>query len=145
MSEVEQLLSAGEEQEIIDAIRKAERTTSGEIRIHIESEAPEEAIDRAAEVFQMLKMNKTRERNGVLIYVAVKSRVFVIYGDKGINEAVPEGFWNSTRDIMLEYFRKGDFKQGIIEGILKSGEQLQQYFPWDKDDENELPDDISKG
>lgn len=145
MSEVEQLLSAGDEQEIVDAIRKAERTTSGEIRIHIESEAPEAAIDRAAEVFQMLKMNKTRERNGVLIYVAVKSRVFVIYGDKGINEAVPEGFWDSTRDIMLEYFKKGDFKQGIIEGILKSGEQLQRYFPWDKDDENELPDEISKG
>lgn len=145
MSDVEKILSAEDEEAIVEAIRKAEKTTSGEIRIHLESEAPEEAIDRAAEVFQMLKMNKTRERNGVLIYVAVKSRVFVIYGDKGINEAVPEGFWDSTRDIMLHYFKKGDFKQGIIEGILKSGEQLQKYFPWDKNDKNELPDDISRG
>jgi uncharacterized membrane protein len=145
MPDIEDILTADDEQEIIEAIRNAEKTTSGEIRIHIERTAPEDAIDRAAEVFHFLKMDNTRERNGVLIYVAVESRVFVIFGDQGINEVVPDNFWDSTRDIMLKHFKKGDFKQGIIEGIQKSGEQLQKYFPWKHGDDNELPDEISKG
>ncbi|MBR9998524.1 MAG: TPM domain-containing protein [Cyclobacteriaceae bacterium] len=145
MANIEDILSAGEEEEIVEAIRQAEKTTSGEIRIHIERTAPEEAIERAAEVFHFLKMDNTRERNGVLIYVAVESRVFVIFGDKGINEVVPPGFWDTTRDIMLKHFKEGDYKQGIIEGVLKSGEQLQKYFPWKHGDDNELPDEISKG
>lgn len=145
MSDIEDILSADDEQEIVEAIRQAEKTTSGEIRIHIEREAPEHSIERAAEVFHYLKMDNTRERNGVLIYVAVESRVFVIYGDEGINKVVPAGFWDSTRDVMLKHFKKGEFKQGIVEGILKSGEQLQKYFPWQHGDENELSDDISRG
>jgi uncharacterized membrane protein len=145
MPEIEDILSAGDEEEIVEAIRHAEKTTSGEIRIHIERTVPEDAIERAAEVFRFLKMDKTQERNGVLIYVAVESRVFVIYGDQGINEVVPDNFWDSTRDIMLQHFKKGDYKKGIIEGIHKSGEQLRKFFPWKHDDENELPDDISKG
>lgn len=145
MPDIEEIFSAGDEEEIVEAIRQAEKTTSGEIRIHIERTAPENSIERAAEVFHFLKMDNTRERNGVLIYVAVESRVFVIYGDEGINKVVPDDFWDSTRDIMLTFFKKGEFKKGIIEGILKSGEQLQKYFPWQRGDDNELPDDISRG
>ena len=145
MSSIEDILTAEEEKEIVEAIKTAERKTSGEIRIHIESTAPEKAIERAAEVFHMLKMHTTEHRNGVLIYVAVDSRVFVIYGDKGINEVVPDDFWDSTRDLIQKHFKSGDFKQGIIEGVLKSGEQLKKYFPWEPGDENELPDEISKG
>lgn len=145
MSKVEAFLTAEEEQAIIDAILTAERNTSGEIRVHIEATAKIDHFSRAQQVFHYLKMDNTKEENGVLIYVAVKDRKFVIYGDKGIDKVVPRGFWDSTRDIMAKYFKKGDFKTGIVEGVLKAGQELEAHFPWDHNDTNELSDAISKG
>ena len=145
MSTVEDFLSVQEEQEIIAAIRKAERSTSGEIRVHIEALTDADHFDRALEVFHLLKMDNTRLRNGVLIYVAVADKSFVIYGDEGINNVVPKDFWNSTRDAMSNQFREGNFKQGLIEGVLQAGLELQKHFPWDIDThEDELPNEISK-
>lgn len=138
-------LSADDEKEIIEAIQRAESRTSGEIRVHIEPATDQDPIEHAVEVFHELKMDETKQSNGVLIYIAVETKVFAIYGDKGINKVVPENFWNSVREIMQERFKKGEFKRGIIEGIDKAGEQLQKYFPWDRGDVNELPDDISRG
>ncbi|MCB0446761.1 MAG: TPM domain-containing protein [Gelidibacter sp.] len=145
MSKVEDFLTAQEEQEIIAAIRTAEKNTSGEIRIHIEKTSQIDAIDRALDVFHDLKMDNTKLQNAVLIYVAVEDRSFVIFGDKGINDVVPTDFWDSTKEIMLSYFKTGNFKQGLIEGVLKAGEQLSKHFPWEHDDRNELPNEISKG
>lgn len=145
MSKVEEFLTAEEEQEIVAAIGKAEKNTSGEIRVHIEKETSIAAIDRAVEVFQQLNMENTQERNGVIIYVAVKSHKFAIYGDKGINEKVNDDFWNCTKDAMANYFKEGNFKQGLIDGILHAGEQLKKYFPYQDDDTDELTNEISKG
>ena len=145
MSKVEAFLSAEEEQDIIKAIRTAEQNTSGEIRIHIENSSKLDAFDRAMEVFHYLKMDNTKQQNGVLIYVAVEDKTFVIYGDKGINDVVPKGFWDSTKDVIQSHFKHGNFKQGLIEGVLKAGEQLETHFPWIHGDINELPDAISKG
>lgn len=146
MSKVEDFLSTTEEQEIIAAIRKAERSTSGEIRIHIEKHTDSDTFDRALEVFHLLKMDNTRLRNGVLIYVAVDDKSFVIYGDEGINNVVPENFWDTTRDTMQSYFTQGNFTQGLIEGVLQAGLELQKHFPWDVDThEDELSNEISKG
>ncbi len=145
MSKVEDFLSSIDEKEIVEAIRKAELKTSGEIRVHIEASTEKDPFQHAVEVFHYLKMDNTKESNGVIIYIAVESKVFVIYGDKGINEVVPENFWSSTKDIMQEHFKKGEFKEGIIAGVTKAGEQLQKFFPWQHGDVNELPDSISKG
>jgi len=146
MSKVEKFLTEKEEKEIVEAIRSAEKTTSGEIRVHIEKSHGElDIFERAMEVFHALKMDNTKQDNGVLIYVAVKDRNFVIYGDKGINAVVPTDFWESTKDAIVTHFKKGDFKQGLIDGILKAGDQLQKHFPWEENDINELPDTISKG
>lgn len=145
MSKVEDFLTKQEEQEIIEAIREAERKTSGEIRVHIETTSEKEIADRALEVFHFLKMDNTKLQNGVLIYVAVDDKTFAIYGDKGINDAVPSNFWDSTKDIVIDHFKKGQYAKGLIEGILKAGEQLEKHFPWDNQDQNELPDQISKG
>ncbi len=144
MSEVEEFLSAAHEQEIVSAILKAEQNTSGEIRVHIESTSPRDHFKRAEQLFHQLKMDNTRERNGVLLYVAVKDHKFVIMGDKGIDQVVPDGFWNSTRDIMQRHFKEGRFKEGIVEGITKAGRELKVHFPWKSDDTNELSDEISK-
>ncbi len=145
MSKVEDFLNAQEEQEIVSAIRAAEKNTSGEIRVHIELTAKGDAFNRALQVFHYLKMDNTKAQNGVLIYVAVQDKAFVIYGDKGINNVVPKDFWNSTRDVMAGYFKTGNFKQGLIDGVLKAGKQLETYFPWNHGDVNELSNTISKG
>lgn len=145
MSKVEDFLTAEDEQEIIEAIRKAESKTSGEIRVHLEAHSKIDAFDRALEVFHLLKMDNTKLQNGVLIYVAVEDKTFVIYGDEGINNAVSKDFWDKTKNVMQQHFRKGDFKQGLIAGVLSAGKELSMYFPWDNSDQNELPDDISKG
>jgi uncharacterized membrane protein len=145
MSLIEDFLSPSEEAEIVAAIREAEDQTSGEIRVHIEKNDHGNAEKRALEVFHFLKMDNTKLQNGVLIYVAVEDRDFVICGDKGINDVVPKHFWDSTRDRIQSHFRAGNFKQGLIEGILKAGAQLEAHFPWQHDDIDELPNEISKG
>jgi uncharacterized membrane protein len=144
MSEVEDFLSAAQEQEIVSAILEAENNTSGEIRVHIEATCSQDHLKRAHQLFHQLKMDNTRERNGVLLYVAVKDHKFVILGDKGIDRVVPDGFWDSTRDIIQDHFRQGRFKQGIVEGIIEAGKELKVHFPWKSDDTNELSDEISK-
>lgn len=145
MSEAEKFLSPKEEQEIVEAIQIAEKNTSGEIRVHIEATANKEVYDRAIEVFDLLEMNATKDRNGVLLYVAVVDKKFVIYGDEGINHIVGQDFWDTTKDVIQQHFKKQDFKQGIVEGVLAAGEALKKHFPWQEDDENELSNEISKG
>ncbi len=155
MSKIEDFLTKEEEQEIVTAIGIAEKNTSGEIRIHIENGTSHKGelakqtsiapIERAVEVFHHLQMEQTQERNGVIIYVAVKSKQFAIYGDKGINEKVPADFWDSTKDTIISHFKNGNFKHGLIDGILKAGEQLKTHFPYQDADTNELSNEISKG
>ncbi|WNW00814.1 TPM domain-containing protein [Tenacibaculum sp. HL-MS23] len=146
MSKVEDFLTKEEEQEIISAIKIAELNTSGEIRVHIEaSSRKDDAFNRALEVFHSLNMNITKQQNAVLIYVAVEDHKFVIYGDQGINKVVPANFWNTTKNTMQNHFKEGNFKKGIVEGVLKAGEELKAHFPWQTDDEDELSNEISKG
>ncbi|WP_162127260.1 TPM domain-containing protein [Flavobacterium phycosphaerae] len=145
MSKVEDFLTTAEEQEIVAAIGMAEKNTSGEIRVHIEKETSMAPIERAVEVFNQLQMQQTQERNGVLIYLAVKSKQFAICGDEGIDQKVPTDFWDTTKDIMVSHFKNGNFKHGLIDGILKAGEQLKTHFPYQSDDTNELSNEISKG
>ncbi|MBA0884603.1 TPM domain-containing protein [Flavobacterium undicola] len=145
MSKVEDFLTQEEEQEIVEAIRIAEKNTSGEIRVHIEKTTSQDTYDRAKEVFHELKMDETELKNGVLIYLAVDDHHFVICGDKGINDVVEADFWNCTRDAMVAQFKQDQFKQGLVDGILRAGEQLKKYFPWQEGDSNELSNEISKG
>jgi uncharacterized membrane protein len=132
-----------EQQRIRQGIEQAESRSSGEIRVCIEKRCSEEVLDRAAKYFQQLNMHKTRLRHGVLIYVATVDRKFAIIGDAGINAVVPENFWDSTRDEMLQHFKYGDIVEGIITGLNIAGLQLQKYFPHQDGDQNELPDDIA--
>ncbi len=145
MSKVEDFLTPTEEAAIIEAIRIAEKNTSGEIRLHLEARSKVDAFDRAAEVFEFLHMNNTKLGNGVLIYVAVEDRTLVIMGDEGINNVVAPNFWESTKDAIITQFKNGHTKQGLVDGILMAGEQLKKHFPYTKKDTNELPDGISVG
>lgn len=140
-----QFFTKEEEKQIVGAIQKAEKNTSGEIRVHIEQKPHSKPLVNAVEVFERLGMHKTQARNGVLIYLAPEKREFAILGDKGINEVVPNDFWASERDILLSHFKRKAFAEGICIVIKQVGEKLKAYFPYQSDDINELPDEISYG
>ena len=131
--------------QIVESIEKAELETSGEIRFHMESRCKGEALSRAIQVFKNLKMHKTELRNGTLIYLATVDKKFAIVGDKGINEKVPENFWQDVKDEMAEKFKKNEFVAGISNAVLKVGEKLKEFFPYQSDDINELSDEVSIG
>ena len=137
--------SAAEESQIVDAIRRAEKNTSGEIRVHVEVGATSPALAVARRIFRELGMDKTKDRNGILILLAVDRREFAIFGDEGIDRVVSEEFWNEERDLLQQYFRRGAFAEGITLAIEQVGAKLKQFFPYQTDDVNELPDDISYG
>lgn len=139
------LFTEAEQQQIVAAIKQAEKNTSGEIRVHIERKCKEDVLDHAAFMFDALEMQKTEQRNGVLIYLAVEDRKLAILGDAGINQKVPVNFWEDVKNIMVGNFKKGEFAKGLSDGIIKAGEQLKTHFPYQKDDQNELSDDISFG
>ena len=145
MSIIEDFLTKAEEEAIVEAIQKAEKNTSGEIRVHIENHTDEDHYEHAQKVFEQLHMHETKLRNGVLIYIAVTDHKFVILGDEGINKKVGDHFWEETKNLMQSHFKKGEFKSGIVAGVLQAGEQLKSHFPWQSDDVNELPNEISKG
>lgn len=128
---------------MVAAIQQAEKDTSGEIRVHIENRSKIKVLDRAADVFAELKMHKTALRNGVLIYVALLDHQLAILGDAGINTKVPSNFWDSIKNNMVEKFKQGLITEGICEAVIAAGEQLKTYFPYQEDDVNELPDEIS--
>ena len=145
MSKVEDFLTATQEQDLIDAIKIAEKNTSGEIRVHIEKSTKIPPMERALEVFYFLKMDRTEQRNGVLFYIAVESKKFAILGDEGINNLVPDDFWDSEKELVLSHFKKGEFTKGLELAIIEVGNKLVTFFPYQSNDINELPDEISKG
>ncbi|ANH60015.1 TPM domain-containing protein [Dokdonia donghaensis] len=142
-STVEDFLSKEDEEAIITAIRESEQQTSGEIRVHLEHHSKKDALVRAQELFHLLKMDNTKDENGVLIYVAVDDHKLAICGDKGINNKVPADFWESTKDKIIAQFKQDNFRDGLIDGVRCAGEKLAQYFPWEHGDVNELPDEIT--
>lgn len=131
---------------IVQAIKKAERETSGEIKVHIEPNCPKEVMEQATDVFHYLKMDQLPHQNGVLIYISTEDKKICILGDKNIDLKTGIGFWNETVFQLSESFKKGLYDEGVTQAILEIGSKLQEYFPFDsKTDNNDLNDDISYG
>ena len=130
---------------IQQSIADAERMCSGEIRVHIDIRCKGDVMAQAKKVFEKLKMHKTAERNGVLIYLALADKKMAILGDKGINEKVPEGFWDLAYSSMRNFLAEANYTEGLVVGIGMAGEKLRTYFPYQKDDSNELSNEISYG
>lgn len=139
--------SEKEQDGIIRAVQTAEQRTSGEIRIFIENHCRYmDALDRAAEIFFSLKMEQTADRNGVLLYIAMKDRQLAVFGDEGIHRKVGTEYWNREIELLINNFNKEDYAEGIRECVLDIGEALHAHFPYNKDtDKNELPDNIVFG
>ena len=142
-----EFFSKEESELIVDAIRSAEKQTSGEVRLFVERRCKfVDPLDRAAEIFFALKMEQTEQRNGVLVYVATKDRQLAIFGDKGIHEKVGDRFWQAEVRKMISHFNADNYAQGISKVIADIGEALHSHFPYaGEKDKNELPDDIVFG
>ena len=138
-------LSAAHEAEIIQAIQEAEKKTTGEIRVHEESHWEGHPIERSKVLFFQLGMHQTDLQNGVLVYLAVKDRKFSIIGDKGIDANVPVEFWETIRDEMRPLLAKNEYGAGLALGVRRIGEALAVYFPYQREDVNELSDELSYG
>lgn len=136
-----------EKHHIVEAVQQVEKKTSGEVRVFVESRCSfMDALDRAVEIFQHLKMYETAERNAVLIYVAMKDRQLAVFGDEGIHQKVGGEYWNKEVQKMISNFNRDDYAEGISGCVKAIGEALYTYFPYNNaTDKNELPDDILSG
>ncbi len=137
------LLSIDQEQIIIEAIKEAERNTSGEIRIHISNKEGSGSLVYAQNIFQEQNMHATKYRNGILLHISPIEKTFSVVGDQGIHQKVKQEFWDKLKEAVVEHFKQGDFYEGILFAVKQTGEKLNQYFPIDEDDKNELSDEIS--
>lgn len=129
---------------IVAAIADAERKSSGEIRVHVTGRKPENLEERARRRFELLGMTKTADRNGVLLYIAPAVRRFQILGDSGIHEKCGPDFWTEVASELEERFRRGEFTEGIVQGVGKVGEILARHFPRSAADKDELPDSVDE-
>jgi uncharacterized membrane protein len=139
------LIDKASEREIVETIRQAESATRGEIRVHVRRLASRDVMKDAQKFFRKTRMHRTRERNGVLIFISWNSRAFAILGDEGIHRVAGDTFWNQTRDRMKEHFSKQELKEGILAGVKSAGEKLKAYFPRSAGNHDELPDMVTEG
>ena len=140
------LLNAVEQNWLVERIREAEQTTSGELRVHLEDSTPKNSFDRAAEVFAALNMHDTRYRNGVLIYIEVVHHNFVIIGDMAFNSKVDDAYWNKLAKKLGNSFHQEHYYEGLAMVVNDIGDMLKKNFPiGDDENPNELSDSISFG
>lgn len=137
------LVSAQDEVRLIKAIQLAELKTSGEVRIHIEKTCKGDPLDACKKQFAKLNMHQTKDRNGILFFLAIQSRSFAVWGDEGIHQKVSDDFWQSITDCAIGYFKQGDLVTGIEKAVDMCGEKLKLHFPIEADDKNELSNNIS--
>ncbi len=138
-----EFLTEEQEQQVIEAIQKAEKQTAGEIRIHIEEHCKREPLDRAARIFHELGMDQTEQQNGVLIYIASEDHKAAVYAGKGIHKQVEEGFWSGVLNILIDHFKKDAFEEGIEAAVNRVAAKLADLFPYQRSDVNELSNEIS--
>lgn len=138
------MLTKEQKRTIAEAIQQAESLTSGEIRVHLDRFGSNNPMEKATKTFERLGMTRTKERNGVLIYLCFSKHQVAILGDRGIDEKVPEGFWNEIYLLLVDHFKKADFTEGICKAVLKIGEKLSTFYPHRTDDVNELSNELSE-
>lgn len=138
-------ISKLDEARIMSAIAAAETRSSGEIRVFVAHGAVDDALAAARDQFGRLGMTATRERNGVLIYIAPRSQQFAVWGDIGIHQKCGESFWREIVEAAMSHLRQGRFTDAIVEAVQRTGEVLAKHFPQRPDDQNELSDTVVSG
>lgn len=142
-SNPEEFLDASEQERVEEAVKQAEQSTSAEIKMLIVRHCWFKLEEKAGMIFLKNGWDKTKDRNCVMIMLVLANREFLIYGDEGIHKHVGQGFWDETRNIMLEHFKKDEFGTGLVNGIESIGQKLKEFFPYTEEDENEVSDEIT--
>ena len=141
-----QFFTVEQQHRMVQAIQQAEKNTSGEVRIFVESKCEYmDAVDRAEEIFFNLKMEKTKDRNAVLLYMAIDDRQLALFADEGIYQRLGQEYWNMQVKKMIGSFTKDDYTSGVCLVVNEIGQALKAEFPYQSDDKNELPDEIVFG
>lgn len=143
MSSIKDFFSQEQKKAIEAAIVEAEKNTSGEIRVHLEAHCKEDVLDHAAKIFHKLGMDKTKLRNGVLFYIAIKDHKLAVIGDAGINSVVPSRFWDDIKDNLIADFKQGHYTEGLCKALDAAGHQLKVHFPFQAGDTNELSNQVT--
>jgi uncharacterized membrane protein len=143
MPTAKNFFDASEQQMIVDAITQAELNTSGEIRLHLENFCIGNELKAAKKVFSKLKMHETKDRNGVLIYIATLSHKIAVIGDIGIHQRLGDEFWKKVVDELIEKFRADKKAEALAGCIIECGKQLGKFFPRSSEDKDELTNTIS--
>ena len=131
------------ESEITAAIAAAESKTTGEIRVFVSRHKYPDPLPIAQKHFEKLGMTKTAHRNGVLIFIAPKSKTFALLGDTAIHEKCGDAFWQSLRDEMIPHFKEGKYTEGVVHAISKAGVLLAEHFPVKPGEgKDELPNEV---
>jgi uncharacterized membrane protein len=138
-----EFLSQLQHDTIVKTIAEAEQKTSGEIRVFISRKEPEDPVAAAQKAFLHLGMDKTKEKNGVLLFFAPRVRKFAIIGDAAVHALCGDEFWKEVAQEISTHFRKGDFTEGVLHGITRAGKLLAEHFPRHPGDKNQLSDDIA--
>ncbi|WP_185140444.1 TPM domain-containing protein [Chryseobacterium oncorhynchi] len=128
---------------LVEAIQSAEDHSTGEIRVHIDSNTESNLAKTAFEVFKELCMNKTTDRNAVLFYINFEQKYLTIIGDSGIHEKVYQSYWNHLHDYITAEFAKGNYYKALQSAILETGLELKKYFPVEGENPNQLPNEIT--
>lgn len=136
--------SPEEQRQIVHEIIQAEKKTTAEIRVHLDRHAGKDVMKKAEEIFFRLGMNQTKHRNGILIYLATDQRKFAVLGDEGIHRLVPEGYWEGLKDEMQQFFKESRYGEGLCLGIRRMGDKLENHFPAERGEPNELPNEVSE-
>ncbi|MES2760903.1 MAG: TPM domain-containing protein [Bacteroidota bacterium] len=137
------LVSAADDARLMQAIRSAEDKTSGEIRVHLDRTCNGDPLDACKKKFAELNMHQTKDRNGILFYLALESRSFAVWGDEGIHQKVSDDFWKSITECAIGHFKNNELITGIEKAVELCGEKLKTHFPLAADDKDELSNTIS--
>jgi uncharacterized membrane protein len=129
------------------AIRAAELATSAELRVSIARLYFWGDTRRSAErIFRRLHMERTRRRNGLLIFVSPWRRRFEILCDTGIHPHVPAAVWEQLAAGLGADFRAGDRTGGLERVIAAAAAKLAGPFPPEPPGTSvdELPNEVAR-
>lgn len=128
---------------LVEAIQSAEEHSTGEIRVHIDSNTENDNAKTAFKIFEKLCLNQTVEKNAVLFHVNFEQKYLTIIGDTGIHEKVHQSYWNHLHDYITAEFAKGNYYKALKSAILETGLELKKYFPVTGENPNQLSNEIT--
>ncbi len=135
-------LSEAETAAVHAAIGTAEQSTSAEVKVVLARHCWGDIKTKARKIFGELGLDRTEQRNCVLLLLIVSNHEFLVYGDQGIHEKVGQDFWDDVCRQTLDAFRREEFAEGICQSVRRVGEKLAQHFPHHRDDVDEISNEI---